>query len=65
MKIRMVNYSKMLHNPFASIGRTGTSKAKVEVRDIWLNISFLTSFSSFFHSYMKKSSKSLLKKKVS
>ena len=29
-------------NPFASIGRTGTSKAKVKVRDICLNISFLT-----------------------
>ena len=29
-------------NPFVSIGRTGTSKCKVKVRDICLNISFLT-----------------------
>ena len=29
-------------NPFASIGHTGTSKVKVKVRDICLNISFLT-----------------------
>ena len=29
-------------NPFASIVRTSTSKGKVKVRDICLNISFLT-----------------------
>ena len=29
-------------NPFASIARTGMSKGKVKVRDICLNISFLT-----------------------
>ena len=29
-------------NPFVSIGRTGSSKGKVKVRDICLNISFLT-----------------------
>ena len=32
----------MTINPFASIGRTGTSKGKVKVRDTCLNISFLT-----------------------
>ena len=50
-------------NPFASIGRTGTSKGKVKVMVICLNISFMTWFTSFFHSYMKKSSKSSLKKR--
>ena len=35
------NVSESL-NPFASIGHTGTSKSKVKVRDICLNISFLT-----------------------
>ena len=39
------------------------SKGKVKVSDICLNISFLTSVFSFFYSYMKKSSKSSLKKK--
>ena len=29
-------------NPVMSIGRTGTSKGKAKVRDICLNISFLT-----------------------
>ena len=29
-------------NPFASIGRTAMSKGKIKVRDICLNISFLT-----------------------
>ena len=29
-------------NPFASFGRTDTSKGKVKVKDICLNISFLT-----------------------
>ena len=52
-----------LFNPFAFIGRYLTSKGKVKVRDIYLNISFLTGFFSFFHSYMKKSSKSSLKKR--
>ena len=36
---------------FASIGRTGTSKGKVEVRAICLNISFMTGFFQFFHSH--------------
>ena len=48
-------------NPFASIGRTGTSKGKAKVRDICLNIISDLIF-QFFHSYMKKSSKSSLKK---
>ena len=38
------------------------SKGKVKVRDICLNISFLTWFFSSFHSYIKKSAKSFLKK---
>ena len=39
---RFVPIKKRKINPFASIGRTGTSKGKVKVRDICLNISFLT-----------------------
>ena len=50
-------------HPFASIGRTGTSEAKVEVRDICLNISFMTSFSSFFTHIWKKVQSLLSKKK--
>ena len=50
-------------NPFASIGRTGASKGKVKVRDICLNISFLTDFSSFFTHMWKKVQSSLKKKK--
>ena len=52
----------LLLNPFATTGSTGTSKSKVKVMVICLNISFMTIY-QFFHSYMKKSSKSLLKKK--
>ena len=44
-------------NPFASIGRTGTSNAKVKVMVICDLIY------QFFHSNMKKSSKSSLKKR--
>ena len=47
--------SHVIHiNPFAYIGRTGTSKAKVEVRDICLNISFLAWFKFFSLLYEKK-----------
>ena len=49
-----------LINPFAFTGRTGTSKGKVKVRDICLNISFLT---WIFHSYMKKKFKVSPKKR--
>ena len=48
-------------NPFASIRRTGTSKGKVKVRVICLDIFDL--IFQFFHSYMKKSSKSSLKRR--
>ena len=60
------NFRNISINPFGSIGRTGTSKAKVEVRDICLNISFLTSFSNFFLLLYEKKFKvfSLKKKKV-
>ena len=64
-KVILCYIQAFFFNPFASIGRTGTSKGKVKVMVICLNISFMTSFTSFFHSYMKKSSKSSLKKKVS
>ena len=56
---------KQLHNPFASIGCTGTSKGKVKVRDICLNISFLTWFFSFFTHIWKKVQSLLSKKKRS
>ena len=57
--------SSIRPNPFASIGRTGKSKGKVEVRDICLNISFLTSFLSFFTPIWKKVQSLLFIKKVS
>ena len=41
-------FDAVLFNPFASIGRTGTSKGKVKVMVICLNISFMTCFTSFF-----------------
>ena len=52
----------LVFNPFASIGRTGTSKPKVKVVVICLNIIYDLIY-QFFHSYMKKSSKSSLEKK--
>ena len=52
----LCNPAFMWLNPLASIGRTGTSKGKVKVkvRDICLNISFLTWFFSFFTPKWKK-----------
>ena len=47
-------------NPFASIGRSGTFKAKVEVRDICLNISFLTFHFPVFSFLYEKKVQSLL-----
>ena len=44
----------VVFNPFASIGRTGTSNAKVRVMVICLNISFMTSLTSFFTPIGKK-----------
>ena len=67
-KTQMTVSRHVLISPFASIGRTGMSKGKVRVRDICLNTvsDFLLDFSVFsLIAYMKKSSKSSLKKKVS
>ena len=41
-KSRMCPFCVPILNPFASIGCTGTYKGKVKVRDICLNIAFLT-----------------------
>ena len=52
--------------PFTSIGHIDTSKVKVKVRDICLNISFVTSFFSFFtHTVHEKKFKVFSKKKKS
>ena len=41
-EFRKINNGRKAFNPFASIGRTGTSNGKVKVMVICLNISFMT-----------------------
>ena len=53
---------KKLLDPFASIGRAGTSKGKVKVRDILSKYLISNLIFQLFHSYMKKKFKVFSKK---